>query len=173
MPSFGEDRYFRLLKPRYANPPKLGELEGSPWRHNPRDSYQAVVPASSSSNVLTEDPSAGSPTRGFNVSTPKRAEGKFVNVEVSPDLGDLSKYAADSELYHPDLYEDETVGKPQEKSPQLLGVDDSAQGVFGGKDDVYNSRRSNALSFPEPVQLTPAPAAQSEITRASRPRPFG
>lgn len=96
---------------------------------------------------------------------PHELDPRFVNVEQSAELGDLKKYAEDSEMYHPEMY-DEGEDPMKAPSANILGDDVQGKGVFERGENPRGNRRDN--QFVPPEQVDDRAANQSAVVPVNR-----
>ena len=128
---------------------KLGELQDSPWKYNPRDSYRVVIGEKTNSSDLGSN---NTPLKG---ESPFRGDSRLVDIEKSADLGELSKYAVDDPSYHPQMYGEEDDNSAN-KNYTPSGIEDPGKGVFN-QDDLDYTRKSNPYVPPEPIKAVSQP----------------
>ncbi len=100
-------RYLRSAACVIPDAPKLGELEESPWKFNPRESYSQTVKGSASCRHAADlrESCVREPDIGASLASQQRK--RLINVIQSEELGELNKFTIDQDLFHPDLYEEE------------------------------------------------------------------
>eukprot|EP00831_Metopus_contortus_P018489 TRINITY_DN17881_c0_g1_i3.p1 TRINITY_DN17881_c0_g1~~TRINITY_DN17881_c0_g1_i3.p1 ORF type:complete len:255 (-),score=48.62 TRINITY_DN17881_c0_g1_i3:63-827(-) len=144
-PRIREPRFLRIQQPKMEGMPSLGELEQSPWKFNPRDSYREIMDQrvrNSQYSGMKENSSL----------YPFTEDERLVNVEQSAELGELNDFAKDSALFHPDYYEDDPVPKSSSRSHAkniLMLGEELGKGVFSPKE--MGSSQMNPLMHGDSV----------------------
>ena len=124
-------RYLRTAQGSFPAPPSLASYKESPYKMRPKESP----------SIIKEDIKYDSKLRTPGRLVPLDRDQRFVNVEKSANLGDLEKYAQDTAMYHPDMYDedDDPTNKP---NPNILGEDVQGKGVFDTGEAYYNNKNS-------------------------------
>ena len=126
-------RYLRTPESTFPPAPSLASYDINPYAINPKDSI---------SRLAMEERMDKSRLASSERVSPFSKDPGFINVDKSPELGDLGQFAEDNEMYHPQMYDDdEYVNK--KPAIKILGDDVRGQGVFDKGEDIYETRREN------------------------------